>query len=87
MPVPPRTRATRPPRLNSGRREPVVVRKIQPQTLVDIGHVSTDPLPQGDIPGRLRAVHPVAASVGFRLAKGDWDRVQPGSDGLTVLVT
>jgi hypothetical protein len=58
-----------------------------PQTLVDIGHISLDPLPARDIPARLHAVHPVAASVGFRLAKGDWNRVQPGDDRHTVMVT
>lgn len=83
--MPPRTRAKYPPRLKADRKEPVTVKKVKPQTLVDIGHVSTDPLPDGDIPARLRDVHPVAASVAYRLV-GDWDRVQPGGDRLTVIV-
>lgn len=85
--MPPRTRAPRPPRLKAGKPEPVTVRQIPPQTLVDIGHVSLDPLPERDIPARLRSVHPVAASVGYRLAKGNWERVQSTGDGQTVMVT
>lgn len=79
MAMPPRARATRPPRVKHDRVEPVTTRRIppSPDALVDIGHVSLDPLPEWDIPPRLRVVHPVAVSVGYRLAKGNWERVKP----------
>lgn len=85
--MPPRIRATRSsPRVKAGKAAPVTVRKIQPQTLVDIGHISTEALPLQDIPPHMRSVHPVAASVAYRLADGKWNRVEVAEDGRSVMV-
>lgn len=72
------------PRIKTGRSAPVVV-EYQPSLIsrrraaerMSAPGEGVEPLPEGDIPRRLRDIDPVAATVAYRLAgRGNWDRVQ-----------
>lgn len=77
-------KTARPARITTGKTAPVVVdyqpslisrRRAAERTDTPDGRV--EPLRERDIPDRLRGVSPVAATVAYRLANGNWGRVKP----------
>lgn len=76
--------AVRPqPRIKTEGTEPVVVvggYRMDPKEVVKPNE-PVQPLRERDIPQRLRTAEPVAVTVAYKLARGNWDRVRVDGHG------